>query len=356
MRNYPSVTIITPVYNGGDGFIDCLSAMTRYKPHDWELIVVDDGSTDRSAAIAAAAGARVLHTNGRIGPGGARNIGAQHARGEYLCFIDADCEVNEFTFENIAAEIEDYPEIDAFFGSYDDAPRAVNFIAQYKNLCHRYVHQRSTENVSTFWAGCGIVRKNLFVALGGFDVKRFARPSIEDIDLGYRIKQSGGKIRIAKSVQVKHYKAWNLYNLVKTDIFDRGIPWTRLLLANPSCRVNELNLQSTQRISVICAFLMVGCVLAAFVQPLILFAILPLASVIFMLNRDVYRYFREYRGSAFAAKVVLMHWFYYVYAGIGFSLGTALHYLDRFFGRDPYLLTPQPPLATNVRELTRVRE
>jgi hypothetical protein len=50
-----------------------------------------------------------------------------------------------------------HPEVDAVFGSYDDAPRAPNFIAQYKNLFHHYVHQHGKEEASTFWAGCGTV-------------------------------------------------------------------------------------------------------------------------------------------------------------------------------------------------------
>src|SRR5271156_4387545 len=105
MGIYPSVSIITPVYNGGDDFAECIDAIARLRPGDWELIVVDDGSTDNSAAVAQSAGAQVLHTGGRLGPGGARNLGAQHARGEYICLIDADCAVNQFTFGNIAEEI-----------------------------------------------------------------------------------------------------------------------------------------------------------------------------------------------------------------------------------------------------------
>jgi glycosyltransferase involved in cell wall biosynthesis len=352
MRRYPSVSIITPVYNGGIAFVDCLSAIKKYKPLSWELIVVDDGSTDRSAATAA--GATIYTTGGRMGPGYARNLGAQHARGDYLFFIDADCEVNEFTFENLAEELNEYPDIDAFFGSYDDSPRAPNFVAQYKNLCHRYVHQLSNENASTFWAGCGIVKRTTFMELGGFDVNRFNRPSIEDIDLGYRIRQAGGRIRIAKSVQVKHYKAWNLANLIKVDIVDRGIPWTRLLLANPWCRVSELNLQLSYRVSVISAFLLVACVLACLVKPVFLLGALASAMVFCSLNRDIFRYFYEYRGLGFMIKVIPMQLLFYFYAGIAFALGVLLHYTDRFFGRDPFLLAPQPPLRANVREL-RVR-
>jgi len=343
------------VYNGGAGFVDCLAAITLYKPPSWELIVVDDGSTDNSAATAAAVGANVQSTAGRMGPGYARNIGSQHASGDYLCFIDADCEVNEFTFRNLAEEIIENPDIEAFFGCYDDSPKATNFTAQYKNLCHRYVHQRSGDTVSTFWAGCGIVRRTTFIAVGGFDVNRFSRPSIEDIELGYRIKQMGGRIRVAKSVQVKHYKAWSLVNLIKVDVLDRGVPWTRLLAANPACRVDELNLQWTQRLCVVLSFLLVACIAGALVQPILLVGALSSALALCFLNRDIYRFFYENRGLSFMLKVVPMQWLYYFYAGVGFALGLAMHCFDRFFGRDPFLLEVRPPLRANLRELSRVR-
>ena len=73
-------------------------------------------------------------------------------------------------------------------------------------------------------AGCGVVRRSAFLALGGFDTVTYRRPSIEDIDLGYRIKKAGGRIRVAKDVQVKHYKAWNLVNLIKTDVLIAAYP------------------------------------------------------------------------------------------------------------------------------------
>src|SRR5437016_4139971 len=93
----PFLSVIVPVYNGGETFITCLNALVASKCQDFELIVVDDGSTDGSLSYAQSSGARTLTTGGRLGPGAARNMGAQVARGQYVCFIDADCEVNADT-------------------------------------------------------------------------------------------------------------------------------------------------------------------------------------------------------------------------------------------------------------------
>lgn len=319
--NSPFISVITPVYNGGYPFICSLLALERTQFTDWELIVVDDGSTDKSMAIAAKFGAKIHATAGREGPGAARNLGAKEARGEYLCFIDADCEICGDAIADLAQLLQSRPKIDALFGSYDDAPQATNFIAQYKNLMHHYVHQQGNEDASTFWAGFGVVKRSLFLDLGGFDPERYPRPSIEDIELGYRIKQAGGQIYLAKNLQVKHHKAWKLFNLIKTDVFDRGIPWTRLLKDNKSNLINDLNLQTNSRISVVIVYSLIISVLALFYRAeLVLFSII-FAGILLYLNWDVYRFFFKKRGKIFALKVIPCHWLYYFYGGLAFVLG-----------------------------------
>src|SRR5688572_23841155 len=93
----PFISIVIPVYNGGNLLKRCLTALHQSAYTDWELIVVDDGSTDGSDALARQFGARVVATSGRLGPAAARNLGARLARGEYLYFIDADCETHPET-------------------------------------------------------------------------------------------------------------------------------------------------------------------------------------------------------------------------------------------------------------------
>ncbi|HEY9677491.1 MAG TPA: glycosyltransferase family 2 protein [Drouetiella sp.] len=329
----PRVSIIVPVYNGGDQFDDCLAAIARWKPTNWELIVVDDGSTDQSAALARHYGATVMSTEGRLGPGAARNIGSRYATGEYVAFIDADCEVNAKTFRNMAAALSADDSIDALFGSYDERPRAPSFLSQYKNLMHHYVHQQSSEEACTFWSGCGVVRRSLFLALGGFDVITYKRPSIEDIDLGYRIKAAGGKIVLSKKVQVKHYKNWTLSCLLKTDIFDRGIPWTRLILNDRSRLINDLNLGNDQRASLVLTYLLLfSLALTPFVAHAGTAAI-GLAVVLFALNINTYSFFVKRRGALFAIPAIFVHWMYFAYCGIAFSAGLMLHTRDKIQGK-----------------------
>ncbi|MFQ5612685.1 MAG: glycosyltransferase family 2 protein [Anaerolineae bacterium] len=332
MNPRPFFSIVIPVFNGGHHFQRCLEAIQRSSFQDWELVVVDDGSDDGSGARAARVGATLLRTTGQLGPAAARNLGGQRARGEYLFFIDADCEMRPDTLANAAQVLAAEPELDALFGSYDDAPAAPNTIAQYKNLFHHYVHQHGHEEASTFWTGCGAIRRSRFLELGGFDVSRYRRPSIEDIDLGYRLKQAGGRIRLAKGVQVKHLKAWTWTGLLKSDILDRGIPWTRLILRDRAF-VSDLNLQTHNRVSVVAIWLLLASALLGLWQAQSFILALGLAGLLLWLNFDLYRFFAAKRGLRFALQTIPLHWLYYFYNAISFGCGLLLHWREQLVSR-----------------------
>ncbi len=328
MTKSPFISIIIPVHNGGSQFLRCLAAIRQSTFLDWELLVIDDASGDGSGMLARHLGANVFSSGGQFGPAAARNMGAGLARGEILFFTDADCEVHADTLARIARIFQANPRLAALFGSYDDAPAAPNFMARYKNLFHHYVHQRGKVDASTFWAGCGAVKRAEFLALDGFDTQRYHRPAIEDIDFGYRLKQAGGQILLAKAVQVKHLKAWTFLSLLKSDIFDRGIPWTRLLLRN-RVFARDLNLQTHNRVSVVTVYGVLLALALSFWQPQVLFVALALACLLLWLNIDLYHFFYRAQGLIFTLRVIPMHWFYYVYNAVAFGCGLLLHWRAR---------------------------
>ena len=191
-----------PVYNDQEGLGQCLTALTTSCPPGAEIIVVDDASTDGSAAVAARPGVRCSGFPTNAGPAAARNYGAQHARGDALLFVDSDVVVAPGTLEQVATLLAGHPDVAAVFGSYDASPAAAGTVSRYKNLLHHFVHQDGAAEASTFWAGCGAIRRSAFAAVGGFDQARFRRPSIEDIELGQRLRRAGHRILLDKTLQV----------------------------------------------------------------------------------------------------------------------------------------------------------
>ncbi len=288
-----------------------MQAVNRSSIANFECLVVDDGCSDGSAAIAAQGGARVLRVETQRGPASARNLGARAARGGVLLFIDSDVSIEPETLARIESAFDNDPALDALIGSYDDDPAEPNFLSQYKNLMHRFVHQHGKRRASTFWTGCGAIRRAVFLEAGGFD-ERYVRPSIEDIELGRRLIGAGRKIELDAELTVKHLKRWTLSSLLESDIRYRAIPWTRLLLRERKIP-DDLNIERSQRVSVASAYVAIG--MAPIFWPVSLLA----AGIVIALNRRFYRFLAGRRGAMFALRAIPLHFAYFVYSGAAFA-------------------------------------
>jgi len=323
------ISVIVPVRNDPGHLRSCLESLAASRGADHEVIVVDDASTDDTAAVAAGLGARVLRLERRSGPAAARNRGAEAGRGEHLLFVDADVSVHPETVSQVATAFAADPGIDALFGSYDRRPGEANFLSQYKNLFHHFVHQQGSAEASTFWSGCGAIKRSVFLEMGGFDTS-YARPCIEDIELGARLRRAGRRIVLRKEIQAKHLKRWTLPGIVRSDVWDRGVPWTELILRDRALP-DDLNLKLAQRVSAALAYLLAAAVVAAIFRPfglglaVWLLAAAALLSGIVAINRRFYAFFARERGFLFAARVVPLHVFYYLYSGVALAIGVARH-------------------------------
>lgn len=323
----PTLSVVVPVYNSRAELQQCLAALAASDYDDFDVLVVDDGSTEPIAPLVAAHGFKYWRLAERGGPARARNSGAAQAVGSIVVFIDADVCVHRDTLSLFAARFAADASLDAVIGSYDDAPADKHFLSQYKNLFHHYVHQRCAGAISTFWSGCGAMRRELFLRCGGFDEKRYGRPAIEDIELGTWLSLAGRRIILDRRIQGKHLKRWTLWGLLKTDIFDRGIPWTRLMLRAGGL-AGTLNLGIGQRVSVALSGATLLGALAAIWWPVAWVAVAAFVLAVTLLNLDFYRYFAARGGLWFMLGVVPLHWLYFWYCGFSAVAGTVLHHLS----------------------------
>jgi glycosyltransferase involved in cell wall biosynthesis len=321
-----TISVIIPVYNGGEKFKRCLQSLAKTSRDADEVIVVADGETDGSGLVAENFGAKVIRLPEAGGPARARNLGAKVATGDILFFVDADVEIYPDTLEKVLAVFTHEPNLSALIGSYDDAPGADNFLSQYRNLFHHYTHQTSQPEASTFWGACGAIRQDIFWEVGGFDEK-YRLPCIEDIELGYRLKKAGYQIGLRKHILVKHLKEWRPISMLKADFFYRALPWTSLILRDNQLN-NDLNLQYSSRLSVVLVYATIAALLTApwFAQSSVALCLLTFAFIVF--NAPVYQFFHRKRGFIFALRTVPWHWLYYFYSGLAFAIGLVRHWLQ----------------------------
>jgi cellulose synthase/poly-beta-1,6-N-acetylglucosamine synthase-like glycosyltransferase len=318
LDNQAAVSAVIAVYNSASMLDECLGALSRSAVKPLECIVVDDASTDGAQLVAERHGARVIVLGDRQGPANARNLGAHHAHGDLILFLDADVCIHADALGRILDHFRRDPSLDAVIGAYDDAPAARPFVSQYRNLLHCFTHRAGRAEASTFWAGCGAIRKEALLACGGFD-DRCDRPAIEDIELGSRLKANGSRILLDASVQVQHLKEWTFASMVKTDIFDRGIPWTRVILRAGSMP-DDLNVRWSQRLSVALAFLLMAGVYLGSSKTAI-----GCALGIIGLNWSFYAFLIAVRGVLFASRAVPLHVLFHIYSAVAFLLGACMH-------------------------------
>jgi GT2 family glycosyltransferase len=321
-----TATVIVPFHRGLAQLEACLAALAKSVP-DFERIVAADGAIEDCAAVAHAQGATVVVLPRQSGPAAARNRAAARASGELLVFVDADVVPSPEAVRGLCDLLGQQPDITGVFGAYDRTPAAANFVSQFKNLSHAYVHEVGNPRAATFWAGLGAVRAEAFATVGGFD-ERFTRPSVEDIDLGYRLGGAGFALRLDPSFRGTHLKRWTLWNCIVTDIRARGIPWTQLILRYKAL-ANDLNTSHSLRASVALAFgILAGLALA----PVTLWAgaaAVAMLGLLLMLNAGYYRWLASRRGWLFALRVVPLHLVHHLCNGVSFAVGTALHLARR---------------------------
>jgi GT2 family glycosyltransferase len=301
MSSGPTLTAIVPATNEPPTLERCLAAIKGAAEPPEDVIVV---GSPRNA-----------------GPAEARNIGAEGAEGEVLVFVDADVLVHDDAFVRIRGAFTADPGLAGLFGAYDDHPEAQGTVSRFRNLLHHHVHTTAAGPASTFWAGLGAMRREVFAAAHGFDAKRFPLPSIEDIELGVRVTAAGERLLLDPAVQGTHLKAWTLGDMVRTDFLRRGAPWVALVLRTGASST-ALNLGWRSRLTA--AAYVLALAAAARRRPLPALAALAAAAG---LNASFYSLLVRRLGAPRAAAAVGLHVLHVLTSVASVPAGLAL-YLD----------------------------
>ena len=316
------VAVVMPVAEDSPSYRRAIAALRAAAPPPDETVVVCDGPAPGAAGVARAAGFLVVERDVAGGPAVARNAGARATDADVLLFVDADVAVHPDLIARARAALA-ADDVAAVVGCYDDAPPEKNFFSQYKHLLQRYVHLDAKREGSTFWGACGAIRRRVFVEMRGFD-ERYRRPSVEDIELGYRLKAAGHRIQFRPELEVTHLKRWTFVSLLKSDVLRRALPWTWLLLREARVE-RDLNLRYRSRLAgVLACALALSLVLAFFDQRTLVVAA-GCGVALVTIDWRLAAFFAARGGAWFAARAIAWHWFYYVYSTLTFVAGVVTY-------------------------------
>jgi glycosyltransferase involved in cell wall biosynthesis len=197
------VSVVIAAYNSAALLAGCLEALGRQTmpPENFELIVVDDGSTDDTRQVCERAGARYIYQENQ-GPAVARNLGVREARGEVVAFTDADCLPEPDWLEQLTAPFA-AQEVSAAKGAYRS--RQPELVARLVQLEYEAKYERLKrfcyiDFIDTYSAA---YRREVFLASGGFD-ERYTTASLEDQELSFRLHEGGHKMVFRPQALVYH--------------------------------------------------------------------------------------------------------------------------------------------------------
>ncbi|WP_214107654.1 glycosyltransferase family 2 protein [Acrocarpospora catenulata] len=193
----PLVTVIVPTYNHARFLPLCLQAIQEQSHTPLEVVVVDDCSTDESAAIAEAMGVHVIRTPGNSGPAVARNLGAAWASGEILFFVDSDVALAPDAVATGVALLAADPELGAVCGIEDPDPLIRSTRTEdYRAHQHHYWSIAAEGDVSFLWSAIFAIRADVFRETGPFNP---ALRYTEEVDYGRRLSERY-RVRITRAI------------------------------------------------------------------------------------------------------------------------------------------------------------
>ena len=322
------LSVVVSIRDSGPTLREVLAAIRASElPRDsYELIVVDDASTDGSVAIAARYADTVVKLRGRqSGPAYARNRGVELARGQVVAFVDDDVIVRPDTLPRMLATLVEQPDIDAVSASHNESS-APNFVSQYWNLLLRFGEQHHSGRCAQFAPGCGAVRRGAFLSAGMYDEWRFATACLENVELGERLLGAGHGVLLSSELRVTHLKQWDLGSVCRevwgrSRLLARSLGYLRMSAAAPSEVVFTLSRTLTPAVALLGTLMLA----AAFVPSPHAAGKGGVALVALLLtNFPMHRFFSSARGFGFAIVSAPLHIFVQIVAAVALCTGWIL--------------------------------
>jgi glycosyltransferase involved in cell wall biosynthesis len=213
----PLVSVVIPTYNSASTLPKTVEALYNqdYPRELLEIVVVDDGSTDKTREVLQGYPIRYFH-QGKAGPAKARNTGWKNSRGDIICFTDADCIPQRNWVSELVHGYQD-DRVGAVGGSYGIANKE-NILADciYQEIIQR--HSIMPLHPKVLGSYNFSARKGLLQELNGFN-EEYTMASGEDNDLSYRIRKKGYSLVFNREARVAHYHPQRFLKYLRTQFW-----------------------------------------------------------------------------------------------------------------------------------------
>lgn len=321
-------SVIIPAYKAEDTIIKTLDSVVREFGGKDEIFVVNDCSPDRVAEFSSQYNdIRLISLESNKGPAFARNEGAKKSSGEYLVFLDADIILPKGFRNMLLHELErlNFPEV--IVGILSPRPANNHFFAFYKAF-HMYCYtlefirknNKGVRSDPNFTTQCGIIKRDLFEFIGGFDVN-FKEVSIEDDEFGYRLLKLK-PIFLSEKLMVQHYFDPFQYSAKK--IFAQSVSWIKLFLFKRK-KFDAIGKTFIESINKICAPGILLSFFICFILPVTgILSLLTFSLIFFYSSKNLLRMAFYEKGLIFSLYTVSIHFVIGIVVCCGIIIGTGI--------------------------------
>lgn len=310
------ITVIIPTYNASATIVRVLDAFYRQKgikKDEFEVLVVDDCSTDNTVSLVKKYPLRFEVLNKNSGSAMARNRGVKEAKGDLIVFVDSDVILKDDVLAKIRKKFADYPSIGGLTGIYakcaaNPSPfRSYLALRKYSNwldVKHEFVR---------FWpVYLGAIKKDIFLEFGGFNTK-YRGADVEDFELGYRISD---KYKILRAYDIQGYHHFPNFGKTVRNFFKRSFQWMELFTKRKKFS-SEGATTRKGGVATLAGFASLVMFISCFWYPA-LFVLASLAFVAFILgNINFYNFVLKERGILFLIYSLILN---YIFSAV---IGTA---------------------------------
>lgn len=217
-RSEMKASIIIPAYNNEKTIQECLKACKGQTLKPFEIIVIDDGSTDRTMELAKSENVKVFSQK-NSGPAKARNLGAKKSSGDILIFTDSDCVPEKNWLQEMVAPFKN-KEVIGVQGAYKSRQKSIVAKFAQMEIEERYERMKKSKEIDWIGSYSAGYRKKDFLDVNGFD-ESFPKASGEDPELSYKLSKMGKKLVFNPKAIVYHYHPDTIFKYLKVK-FERA--------------------------------------------------------------------------------------------------------------------------------------
>ncbi len=315
------ISIVVPNHNGERTLRACLEAIFSQSVKPFEVIVVDDCSSDRSVAIAKGFSCKVKKLEKNSGPAVARNIGAKITKGDIITFVDADAILHRDSLEKMIADYKQYPDVACVCGTFSKFSGGSGWIDKFRNLQVYWWHNQDRLDkkfITIFMVTGGSIRRQVFFEMEGFNTE-YADADVEDFELGHRIVKKY-KILLDKSIQFDHDHYRSPFWVLAKKLFKRSKMWVPLSLKRKGFEANYAT--PNRGLGVMFAGLSLFALLLTPFFPLSAIAFVVLLALFVLTDPGFYLFLFREGGLFFLLYSVCVYYFFTLAMafGVGFGL------------------------------------